>query len=81
MRSLCEILLSCGSNGRPIPCECIGLGDIYKSNLEPKESVVPSQESVVPSHKECCIQSLKQTDPFMDPATIKETCPSDKNVD
>lgn len=71
MRSLCEILLSCGSNGRPIPCECIGLGGIYESNLEPKESVVPS-------HKECCIQSLEQTDPLMDPATIKETC---KDVD
>lgn len=34
-RSICEILLSCGSKGRPIPCECVGpaMESIYKDSL------------------------------------------------
>ena len=34
-RSICEILLSCGSKGRPIPCECVGaaMQSIYTDSL------------------------------------------------
>lgn len=34
IRSLCEVLLSCGSHGRPVPCACLGMEDIYTDQLE-----------------------------------------------
>ena len=38
-RSLCEVLLQCGSKGRPIPCDCVNkYEDIYKDNLNKSAS-------------------------------------------
>jgi lipase ATG15 len=71
MRSLCEILLSCGSIGRHIPCECIGLGGDYTSNLS------STGTDSVPTQRKCCIDSLKERTPSItDEKIINKACPA-----
>lgn len=50
IRSMCEVLMTCGSRGRPIPCHCLDLEDIYSTSL------VPSATNVGETLADVCVE-------------------------